>query len=165
MKARQKRLMFVALGLVGVAAAAYLAVGALQSNISYFYSPSQVLAKESPADHVFRLGGLVETGTLQRQPDGLTLTFVVTDNAEKVKVSYTGILPDLFSEGRGVVTKGKLGTDGVFYAEDVLAKHDESYMPPEVAATLKPHSDAAATLDAAHANQAASQRTAPGVTQ
>ena len=162
MKARHKRLMFVALGLVGVGAAAYLAVGALQSNIAYFYSPSQVLAKESPVDHTFRLGGLVETGTLQRQSDGLTLTFVVTDNAEKVKVSYTGILPDLFSEGRGVVTRGKLGADGVFYAEDVLAKHDEAYMPPEVAASLKPHSDAAAALDAA---QAASQRTAPGVTQ
>ena len=162
MKARHKRLMFVALGLVGVGAAAYLAVGALQSNIAYFYSPSQVLAKESPVDHTFRLGGLVETGTLQRQSDGLTLTFVVTDNAEKVKVSYTGILPDLFSEGRGVVTRGKLGADGVFYAEDVLAKHDEAYMPPEVAASLKPHSDAAAALDAA---QAASQRMAPGVTQ
>ena len=105
MKARHKRLLFVALGLVGVGAAAYLAVGALQSNIAYFYSPSQVLAKEPPADHTFRLGGLVETGTLQRQSDGLTLTFVVTDNAEKVKVSYTGILPDLFSEGRGVVTR------------------------------------------------------------
>jgi cytochrome c-type biogenesis protein CcmE len=154
--------MFVALGLVGVGAAAYLAVGALQSNIAYFYSPSQVLAKEAPADHVFRLGGLVETGTLQRQPDGLTLTFVVTDNAEKVKVSYTGILPDLFSEGRGVVTRGKLGGDGVFYAEDVLAKHDEAYMPPEVAATLKPHADAAAALDG---SQAAVKGTAPAVTQ
>lgn len=162
MKARHKRLMFVALGLVGVGAAAYLAVGALQSNIAYFYSPSQVLAKEAPADHVFRLGGLVETGTLQRQPDGLTLTFVVTDNAEKVKVSYTGILPDLFSEGRGVVTRGKLGGDGVFYAEDVLAKHDEAYMPPEVAATLKPHTDAAAALDG---SQAAVKGAAPAVTQ
>jgi cytochrome c-type biogenesis protein CcmE len=162
MKARHKRLMFVALGLVGVGAAAYLAVGALQSNISYFYSPSQVLAKEAPADHVFRLGGLVETGTLQRQPDGLTLTFVVTDNAEKVKVSYTGILPDLFSEGRGVVTRGKLGGDGVFYAEDVLAKHDEAYMPPEVAAALKPHTDAATALDG---SQAAVKGTAPAVTQ
>jgi len=162
MKSRQKRLMFVSLGLVGVAAAAALALSALRSNIAYFFSPSQVMAKEAPADHVFRLGGLVETGTLQRQSDGLTLTFVVTDNAEKVKVSYTGILPDLFSEGSGVVTKGKLGGDGVFYAEDVLAKHDEEYMPPEVAATLKPHADAAAALNAA---QAGSQRTAPGVTQ
>jgi len=141
----------------GVGAAAAMALNALRSNIAYFFSPSQVLAREAPADHVFRLGGLVETGTLQRQPDGLTLTFVVTDNAEKVKVSYTGILPDLFSEGRGVVTKGKLGNDGVFYAEEVLAKHDEEYMPPEVAATLKPHSDAAKALDAAQKATKASQ--------
>jgi cytochrome c-type biogenesis protein CcmE len=157
MKARQKRLLFVALGIAGVGAAAAMALNALRSNIAYFFSPSQVLAREAPADHVFRLGGLVETGTLQRQPDGLTLTFVVTDNAEKVKVSYTGILPDLFSEGRGVVTKGKLGNDGVFYAEEVLAKHDEEYMPPEVAATLKPHSDAAKALDAAQKATKASQ--------
>lgn len=149
MKARHKRLMFVALGIAGVGAAAAMALSALRSNIAYFFSPSQVLAKEAPADHVFRLGGLVENGTLQRQPDGLTLTFVVTDNAEKVKVSYTGILPDLFSEGRGMVARGKLGPDGVFYAEEVLAKHDEAYMPPEVAATLKPHTEAAAALDAA----------------
>jgi cytochrome c-type biogenesis protein CcmE len=157
MKARQKRLLFVALGIAGVGAAAAMALNALRSNIAYFFSPSQVLAREAPADHVFRLGGLVETGTLQRQPDGLTLTFVVTDNAEKVKVSYTGILPDLFSEGRGVVTKGKLGNDGVFYAEEELAKHDEEYMPPEVAATLKPHSDAAKALDAAQKATKASQ--------
>ena len=157
MKARQKRLLFVALGIAGVGAAAAMALNALRSNIAYFFSPSQVLAREAPSDHVFRLGGLVETGTLQRQPDGLTLTFVVTDNAEKVKVSYTGILPDLFSEGRGVVTKGKLGNDGVFYAEEVLAKHDEEYMPPEVAATLKPHSDAAKALDAAQKATKASQ--------
>lgn len=159
MKARQKRLLFVALGIAGVGAAAAMALNALRSNIAYFFSPSQVLAREAPADHVFRLGGLVETGTLKRQPDGLTLTFVVTDNAEKVKVSYTGILPDLFSEGRGVVTKGKLGNDGVFYAEEVLAKHDEEYMPPEVAATLKPHSEAAAALDAAQNASKASQVT------
>ncbi|HSO80621.1 MAG TPA: cytochrome c maturation protein CcmE [Chromatiaceae bacterium] len=159
MKARQKRLLFVALGIAGVGAAAAMALNALRSNIAYFFSPSQVLAREAPADHVFRLGGLVETGTLKRQPDGLTLTFVVTDNAEKVRVSYTGILPDLFSEGRGVVTKGKLGNDGVFYAEEVLAKHDEEYMPPEVAATLKPHSEAAAALDAAQNASKASQVT------
>ncbi len=149
MKARHKRLVFVALGLVGVGAAAYLANSALQQNLSYYFSPSEVLAKAAPVGNSFRLGGLVENGTLQRQPDGLTLTFLVTDNAQRVKVSYTGILPDLFSEGRGVVTRGKLGEDGVFYAEEVLAKHDEEYMPPEVAASLKPHADAAAALDAA----------------
>jgi cytochrome c-type biogenesis protein CcmE len=137
MKARHKRFVFVALAIVGVGVAASLALQALRSNISYFFSPSQVMANEAPKDHVFRLGGLVERGTLKRQADGLTVQFVVTDNAERVKISYTGILPDLFNEGQGVVTKGRLGTDGVFYADEVLAKHDESYMPPEVADTLK----------------------------
>lgn len=137
MKARQKRLLFVGLGLAGVAAAATLALSALQSNIAYFFSPSQVMAEEAPADAVFRLGGLVVKDSLKRQDDGLTVSFAVTDNAEVVNVSYTGILPDLFGEGQGVVTKGKLGPNGVFYAEEVLAKHDESYMPPEVAHSLK----------------------------
>jgi cytochrome c-type biogenesis protein CcmE len=137
MKARHKRFLFVAVAIAGVGVAAALALKALQSNISYFFSPSQVMADEAPADHVFRLGGLVEEGTVKRQADGLTVHFVVTDNAESVKISYTGILPDLFNEGQGVVTKGRLGPDGVFYAEEVLAKHDESYMPPEVADTLK----------------------------
>lgn len=137
MKARQKRLAFVALAVVGVSAAAGLALSALNSNISYFFSPSQVLAKEAPADHVFRLGGLVTEGSLKRDGGGLTVLFDVTDNAETVRVSYTGILPDLFGEGQGVVTKGRLGPDGVFYAEEVLAKHDEEYMPPEVASTLQ----------------------------
>jgi cytochrome c-type biogenesis protein CcmE len=137
MKARQKRLVLVGLAIVGVGAAAALALTALQSNISYFFSPSQVMAKEAPADHVFRLGGLVSKGTVQRAEDGLTVTFDVTDMAQTVKVSYTGILPDLFKEGQGAVARGRLGDDGVFYAEEVLAKHDEEYMPPEVADTLK----------------------------
>jgi len=137
MKARQKRLVLVGLALVGVAGATTLALSALQSNISYFFSPSQVMASEHPTDAVFRVGGLVVKDTLARQEDGLTVHFKVTDNAAVVPVSYTGILPDLFSEGQGVVAKGRIGTDGVFYAEEVLAKHDESYMPPEVADTLK----------------------------
>jgi cytochrome c-type biogenesis protein CcmE len=137
MKARQKRLVFVGLAIVGVGAASALALSALNSNISYFFSPSQVMAEEAPRDHVFRLGGLVTPGTVARQEDGLTVRFNVTDNAETVTVAYTGILPDLFSEGQGVVTKGRLGTDGVFYADEVLAKHDEEYMPPEVADTLQ----------------------------
>jgi len=137
MKARQKRLVLVGLAVAGVGAAAALALSALQSNISYFFSPSQVLAKEAPTDHVFRLGGLVTKGTVMRAEDGLTVTFDVTDMAQTVKVSYTGILPDLFKEGQGAVTRGRLGPDGVFYAEEVLAKHDEEYMPPEVADTLK----------------------------
>ncbi|MBK1619817.1 cytochrome c biogenesis protein CcmE [Lamprobacter modestohalophilus] len=137
MKARQKRLVLVGLALVGVAGATTLALSALQSNISYFFSPSQVMASEHPTDAVFRVGGLVVKDTLARQEDGLTVHFKVTDNAAVVPVSYTGILPDLFSEGQGVVAKGRIGTDGVFYAEEVLAKHDESYMPPEVADTLQ----------------------------
>ncbi|MEA1050682.1 cytochrome c maturation protein CcmE [Lamprobacter modestohalophilus] len=137
MKARQKRLVLVGLALVGVAGATSLALSALQSNISYFFSPSQVMASEHPTDAVFRVGGLVVKDTLARQEDGLTVHFKVTDNAAVVPVSYTGILPDLFSEGQGVVAKGRIGTDGVFYAEEVLAKHDESYMPPEVADTLQ----------------------------
>ncbi len=137
MKARQKRLVFVGLAIAGVGAASALALSALNSNISYFFSPSQVMASEAPSDHVFRLGGLVLPGTVARQEDGLTVRFNVTDNAETVTVAYTGILPDLFSEGQGVVTKGRLGEDGVFYAEEVLAKHDEEYMPPEVADTLQ----------------------------
>jgi len=137
MKARSKRLVFVALAIGGVGVAAAMAITALQSNISYYFSPSQVLADEAPADRVFRVGGLVEEGSIERQSDGLTSVFSVTDNAERVLISYTGILPDLFGAGQGVVARGRLGSDGVFYAEEVLAKHDESYMPPEVADSLK----------------------------
>jgi cytochrome c-type biogenesis protein CcmE len=137
MKARQKRLVLVGLAILGVGAAAALALTALQSNISYFFSPSQVMAKEAPADRVFRLGGLVSKGSVKRAEDGLTVTFDVTDMAQTVQVSYTGILPDLFTEGQGAVARGRLGGNGVFYAEEVLAKHDEEYMPPEVADTLK----------------------------
>lgn len=137
MKARHKRLIFVTFAIIGVGIAATLAISSMRSNMSYFFSPSKVLANEAPADAVFRLGGLVVKESLVRQVDGLTVVFDVTDNAETVKVSYTGILPDLFGEGQGVVTKGRLGEDGIFYAEEVLAKHDESYMPPEVADSLK----------------------------
>ncbi len=137
MKARQQRMIFVGLAILGVGAASTLAISALNSNISYFFSPSQVLAGEAPPDRVFRVGGLVTPGTIARQEDGLTVRFDVTDNAETVTVAYTGILPDLFKEGQGVVTKGRMGSDGVFLAEEVLAKHDEEYMPPEVASTLQ----------------------------
>jgi cytochrome c-type biogenesis protein CcmE len=137
MKARHKRFVFVALAIVGVGVAAALAIGSMRSNMSYFFSPSKVMANEAPTDAVFRLGGLVVRDSLARQEDGLTVMFDVTDNAETAKVSYTGILPDLFGEGQGVVAKGRLGRDGIFYAEEVLAKHDESYMAPEVADSLK----------------------------
>jgi cytochrome c-type biogenesis protein CcmE len=136
-KARHKRFVFVAIAIVGVGIAATLAISSMRSNMSYFFSPSKVMANEAPKDAVFRLGGLVVDKSLARQEDGLTVVFDVTDNAETIRVSYTGILPDLFGEGQGVVTKGRLGEDGVFYAEEVLAKHDESYMPPEVADSLQ----------------------------
>jgi len=137
-KARHKRFVFVVLAILGVGIAAALAISAMRSNLSYFFSPSQVVAGEAPAGTRFRLGGLVVKNSLTRQGDGLALTFAVTDNAETIEVSYTGILPDLFGEGQGMVAKGRLGEDGVFYAEEVLAKHDESYLPPEVADSLRP---------------------------
>ncbi len=137
MKARHKRLILVGLAVAGVGVAATLALKALQSNIAYFFSPSQVLANEAPRDRTIRVGGLVEKGSLERKADGLSMDFRVTDNKQTVTVRYTGILPDLFSEGRGVVTRGRLGADNLFVAEEVLAKHDEAYMPPEVAASLQ----------------------------
>ena len=147
MKARQKRMVLVLLAVVGVGLASFLAINALQSNIAYFFSPTQVMAGEAPKDALFRLGGLVAADSMQRQEDGLTVAFVVTDTAENVTVHYTGILPDLFGEGQGVVTKGRLRGDGVFIAEEVLAKHDESYMPPEVADALE---EAAGTAKMPH---------------
>ena len=136
MKRRNKRFVFVSVALASVAVAAVLVINALRSNIAYFFSPSQVLAAEAPKDQVFRLGGLVRYGSVKRVGDGLTVEFVVTDNAGDVPVRYTGILPDLFKEGKGVVTKGRLNPKGVFTAEEVLAKHDENYMPPEVQEAL-----------------------------
>lgn len=137
MKARHKRMMFVVVGLTGVAAAAALILGAMQSNINHFFSPTEVAGNQAPKDRTFRLGGLVEEGSIEREDDGLTVYFNVTDNAEVVRVTYTGILPDLFQEGQGVVAQGKLGENGVFMADEVLAKHDETYMPPEVAEALE----------------------------
>jgi len=136
MKARHKRMMFIVIGLAAVAAVAALVLNALQSNINHFFSPTEVLSNQAPKDRTFRLGGLVKDGSLKREDDGLTVYFDVTDNAETVTVKYTGILPDLFQEGQGVVAQGKLGTGGMFQAEEVLAKHDENYMPPEVADAL-----------------------------
>ncbi|NDE42615.1 MAG: cytochrome c maturation protein CcmE, partial [Betaproteobacteria bacterium] len=107
------------------------------SNMVFFFSPTQVLANEAPRERSFRIGGLVQEGSLQREAQGLTIRFVVTDLAKTVPVTYTGLLPDLFKEGKGVVAQGRLDADGVFRAEQVLAKHDENYMPPEAAAALK----------------------------
>jgi len=135
MKPRQKRLAIAGGLLVSVAAIAALVMNAFQSNMVFFYSPTQVLANEAPANRTFRIGGLVQQGTVKR--DGLVVNFVVTDTAKTVAVRYQGILPDLFQEGKGVVAQGQLRDDGIFVAREVLAKHDENYMPPEAAEALK----------------------------
>ncbi len=131
MKPRHKRLAIIAAGVAAIAVAAALVLNAFQSNLVFFFSPSQIAAGEAPKDRAFRVGGMVQTGSVKRQGDGLTVEFIVTDTARSIPVTYKGILPDLFREGKGVVAQGRLGTDGVFRADEVLAKHDENYMPPE----------------------------------
>lgn len=131
MKRRHKRIGIILAGLVGLGIATYLIASAFRNNLVFFFSPTQVAAKEAPVNRTFRIGGLVEEGTLQRDNDGLTVRFTVTDTAASIPVVYKGILPDLFKEGRGCVAQGRLGDDGIFRAEEVLAKHDENYMPPE----------------------------------
>ncbi len=135
MKARHKRFGFLVAGMAGLGLAAWLVFNALDSNLSYFFSPSDVAQNKAPTDHVYRLGGMVQAGSLERGQE-LTVRFQVTDTAHAVKVAYTGILPDLFAEGQGVIAQGRMGPDGVFVADEVLAKHDENYMPPEVADAL-----------------------------
>jgi cytochrome c-type biogenesis protein CcmE len=137
MTPRRKRLLAVIAILVGVGAAAALASLAFEDNLLYFYSPSQILAGEAPAGRTFRIGGLVTTGSVQRASGSLEVRFVVTDNSQSVPVRYTGLLPDLFHEGKGVIAHGHMTGSGEFVADEVLAKHDENYMPPEVAASLK----------------------------
>jgi len=134
MKPRHKRLAIAGGVVVAVGAIAALVLNAFQSNLVFFYSPSQVVAHEAPAGRTFRLGGMVQEGTVRR--DGVKVSFVVTDTAKTVPVSYEGILPDLFKEGKGVVAQGQL-RDGVFVAREVLAKHDENYMPPEAAEAVR----------------------------
>jgi cytochrome c-type biogenesis protein CcmE len=135
MKPRQKRFAIVVGVLAAVGVGVALVLNAFQSNLVFFYTPSQVAAREAPVGHTFRLGGLVQTGSLRR--DGVHVDFLVTDTAKTIPVHYEGILPDLFKEGKGVVAQGTVGTDGVFVAREVLAKHDENYMPPEAADALK----------------------------
>jgi cytochrome c-type biogenesis protein CcmE len=137
MKPRHKRLALIGAGLALLGGAAFLILNAFQSNLVFFYSPSQIAAHEAPQGRAFRIGGLVQTGSLQRGADGVTVRFTVTDTAKSVPVTYTGILPDLFKEGKGVVAQGELGPDGVFHAREVLAKHDENYMPPEAAEAVE----------------------------
>lgn len=133
MKPRHKRFALIGGGIAVLGIAAALVLNAFQSNLVFFFSPTQVANGEAPTGRAFRIGGLVEEGSIQRQPDGLSVHFVVTDTARTIPVVYTGILPDLFKEGKGVVAEGQLGSDGVFTATQVLAKHDENYMPPEAA--------------------------------
>ena len=137
MKARHKRFMWIALGLCVIGVAVTLVLRAFNSNMVFFFTPTEVAENKAPNDRTFRIGGLVSAGSIKRQTDGLTVTFDVTDTAKTIPVTYTGILPDLFKEGKGVVAQGKIGQDGVFRAAEVLAKHDENYMPPEAAEALK----------------------------
>jgi cytochrome c-type biogenesis protein CcmE len=134
---RKKRMTLIGLMLVGVAIAAGFALQAFNENLMFFYTPSEVAAGEAPAGRMIRVGGLVTDGSVKRQSDGLTVQFDVTDNDKTITVQYTGILPDLFREGQGIVAHGRLQQDRLFVAEEVLAKHDENYMPPEVADALK----------------------------
>ncbi|MFZ7320690.1 cytochrome c maturation protein CcmE [Comamonas jiangduensis] len=142
MKPRRKRLLWVLVGVALVGLAVTLVLRALDANVMFFYSPSQIHAGEAPQGAAFRIGGLVEVGSLQRSTDGLQVQFMVTDEVQRVPVRYQGLLPDLFREGKGVVASGKLQANGLFEASEVLAKHDENYMPPEAAKALE---DAART--------------------
>ncbi|MEQ1915838.1 MAG: cytochrome c maturation protein CcmE, partial [Gallionella sp.] len=137
MKPRQKRAMFIVAGVAGVGLAVLLVLNALKSNVSLYFTPTQVMNNEAPHGRSFRIGGLVQEGSVQREKDGLTVNFVITDMAKHLPVIYKGILPDLFKEGKGVVAQGKMEADGKMHAEEVLAKHDENYMPPEAADALK----------------------------
>jgi cytochrome c-type biogenesis protein CcmE len=136
MKKRHKRIVFIVASLAALGLATWLVLGAFRNNLVFFFSPTQVVAKEAPVGRIFRIGGLVQQGTVKRDTDGLTIRFSVTDTATTLPVVYKGILPDLFKEGRGCVAQGMVGSDGVFYADQIMAKHDENYMPPEAARAL-----------------------------
>jgi cytochrome c-type biogenesis protein CcmE len=136
MKPRHRRIALIVAGLAGLSVAAWLVFSAFEQNLVFFFTPSQVVANEAPTGRAFRVGGMVEAGSVKRQPDGVTVQFVVTDTAKSMPVAYKGVLPDLFREGKGVVAQGRL-ENGLFVASEVLAKHDENYMPPAAADALK----------------------------
>ena len=136
MKPRHRRIALIVAGVAGLALAATLVLQAFQDNLVFFFTPTQVVANEAPQGRAFRVGGMVEKGSVKRQPDGVTVHFVVTDTAKSIPVAFKGVLPDLFREGKGVVTQGRL-ENGLFVASDVLAKHDENFMPPEAADAVK----------------------------
>jgi cytochrome c-type biogenesis protein CcmE len=137
MKARHKRWGLIVAGLAALGLGVALVLSAFQKNLVFFFTPSQVAAGEAPRNRSFRVGGMVEVGSIERQPDGVTVSFLVTDTAQRLRVNYRGSLPDLFKEGKGVVAQGKLTEGQLFVADEVLAKHDENYMPPEAAYALK----------------------------
>jgi cytochrome c-type biogenesis protein CcmE len=137
MKPRHKRIAAIGLGVAALGAATALVLTAFQENLVFFFTPSQIVAQEAPQGRTFRIGGMVEKGSVKRRVDGVTVQFTVTDTVKSVPVTYRGSLPDLFREGKGVVAQGQLGADGVFNANEVLAKHDENYMPPEAAEAVK----------------------------
>ena len=137
MKPRQKRFALIAAGVAVLGIAAFLVLSAFEKNLVFFFTPTQVVQQEAPKGKTFRIGGLVQPGTVKRQPDGVTVQFIVTDTATSMPVTYRGILPDLFREGKGVVAQGRVGPDGTFVASEVLAKHDENYMPPEAAEAIR----------------------------
>ena len=146
MKTRHKRLLLILAGLVILGAVTMLVLNAFQSNLVFFLSPTQVAAGEAPKGKAFRIGGMVKEGSIRREADGVTLSFVVTDTEKDMAVRYKGILPDLFKEGKGAVAQGKVGDDGIFVATEVLAKHDENYMPPEAQAAVDKAHEASRTL-------------------
>ncbi len=137
MKARHKRLAIIVTGVVGLSVAALFVLNAFRSNLVYFYSPTEILEGKAPVNKTFRIGGLVEKGSVRRSGDGLKVDFIVTDLSKRIPVHYEGVLPDLFREGQGVVAQGRLDADNRFLAKEVLAKHDEKYMPPEAARAIK----------------------------
>jgi len=136
-KPRHKRVVAIAVGVVALGIATALVLSAFKENLVFFFTPTQIAAHEAPQGRTFRIGGMVEKGSVKRQADGVTVQFTVTDTAKSIPVTYRGSLPDLFREGKGVVAQGQLGADGVFRANEVLAKHDENYMPPEAAEAVK----------------------------
>ena len=135
--ARKKRLILIGLMVAGIGVGVYFALKSLDENIMFFFSPTEVTEGKAPQGRLFRMGGMVVNGSVSRPGDGLTVQFDLTDDANIVTVLYTGILPDLFREGQGIIANGKLGEDGAFVAQEVLAKHDENYMPPEVAEAME----------------------------
>jgi len=147
MTPRQKRMVAVFAIVAGVGIATAFALKAFNQNMLYFYNPTQVAAGEAPSGRSIRVGGLVQSNSIQRVPGSMEVSFSITDLEKEVPVKYSGILPDLFREGQGTIVRGKFDDNGVFMAEEVLAKHDENYMPPEVKDSLKPHADAAQAMN------------------